>query len=156
MKPTNAVSNTSPLIFLEKIDSLDLLKNCFQKIYIPESVKDEWNVKKIPNFISVHPVSEFGRNYVKGAIGRLHKGELEAIQLAIELNCNVILLDDLLARRAAEKRGLIPLGVLGILRIACKTELLTLNEVKVKVSKLVNNHGLYISPNILKQYFNSF
>jgi predicted nucleic acid-binding protein len=32
------VSNTSPLIFLEKIDSLNLLKMCFNNVLIPESV----------------------------------------------------------------------------------------------------------------------
>ncbi|MBN1931235.1 MAG: hypothetical protein JW786_06465, partial [Desulfobacterales bacterium] len=81
---------TSPLIFLEKIDSLNLLKKCFRKIYIPESVKNEWGIKSIPSFISVHSLSEFGKSHVKGAIGRLHKGELEAIQLAIEFNCKFI------------------------------------------------------------------
>jgi predicted nucleic acid-binding protein len=156
MKPIDVVSNTSPLIFLEKIDSLNLLKNCFRSIYIPEGVKNEWGVKSIPSFISVHPISEFGKSFVKDSIGRLHKGELEAIQLTIELNCKVILLDDLLARRVAERKNLVPLGVLGVLKIAYKLELLTLDEVKLKVSELINNHGLFITSNILKQYIESF
>ncbi|MDA3895647.1 MAG: hypothetical protein PF482_05815 [Desulfobacteraceae bacterium] len=90
MKFIDVVSNTSPLIFLEKIDSLDLLKSCFRSVYISEGVKNEWGIISIPSFISVHSLSEFGKSYVKGAIGRLHKGELEAIQSAIELNCKVI------------------------------------------------------------------
>ncbi len=155
MKSIDVVSNTSPLIFLQKINSLNLLKNCFRSIYIPEGVRNEWGVKSIPSFISVHPISEFGESYVKGAIGRLHKGELETIQLAIELNCKVILLDDLLARRVAERKGFIPLGVLGVLKIACELELLTLDEVELKVSELINHHGLFITSNILKQYFDS-
>jgi len=156
MKPIDVISNTSPLIFLEKSDSLNLLRNCFRNIYIPEGVKNEWHVKSMPSFISVHPISELGKSFVKGAIGRLHKGELEAIQLTIELNCKVILLDDLLARRVAERKGLVPLGVLGVMKIACKLELLTQDEVKSKVSDLINNHGLFITSNILKQYFDSF
>ncbi len=119
-------------------------------------LKKEWGIKSIPNFISVNPLSEFGKSYVKGAIGRLHEGELEAIQLAIELNCKLILLDDLLARRAAERKGLTPVGILGVLRIAFKLELLTLDEVRRKITELINNHGLFISSNILKQYFDSF
>ncbi|MCD6586602.1 MAG: hypothetical protein J7K96_12640 [Desulfobacteraceae bacterium] len=156
MKSIDVVSNTSPLIFLEKIDSLNLLKNCFRTVYISEGVKDEWGIKSIPSFISVHSLSEFGKSYVEGAIGRLHKGELEAIQSAVELNCKVILLDDLLARRAAEKKGLVPLGVLGVLKIACKLELLTQEAVRRKVFELINKHGLFISSNILKQYFDAF
>lgn len=78
------------------------------------------------------------------------------MQLAIELNCNVILLDDLLARRAAEKKGLVPLGVLGVFKFTYNFKHLTLKEVRAAVTELVNNHGLFISPNILKQYFDSF
>ncbi|MBN1931405.1 MAG: hypothetical protein JW786_07340, partial [Desulfobacterales bacterium] len=59
-------------------------------------------------------------------------------------------------RHAAERKGLIPLGILGVLKISCKLELLTLNEVKLKVSELIDSHGLFISSNILKQYFDSF
>jgi predicted nucleic acid-binding protein len=76
MKPTSVVSNTSPLIFLEKIDALNLLDDCFVHVYIPEQVKAEWGKDAIPDFIKVHPVSEFGKSFVKGAMGRLHQGEL--------------------------------------------------------------------------------
>jgi predicted nucleic acid-binding protein len=156
MKPINVVSNTSPLIFLEKIDLLILLKKCFNKIVIPEKVMSEWGKKTIPDYITVKPVSEFGKSYVLGAVGRLHQGELEAIQLAIELNYHVILLDDVLARRYAEKKELLPLGVLGILKLANRLNFLTYNEVCNSVSELTNNHGLYISPDVLNTYLNSF
>jgi hypothetical protein len=36
-----AVSNSTPLIALAKINRLDLLKDYFGKIYIPEEVYDE-------------------------------------------------------------------------------------------------------------------
>lgn len=144
MKRIDVVSNTSPLIFLDKIDSLYLLKKCFNSISIPESVKREWGKKNIPNYITVQPLSEFGTSYVKGAIGRLHEGELEAIQLAIESNCKVVLLDDLLARHVAERKELVPLGVLGVLKLACKLKILTPNEVRQRVVDLINKHGLFI------------
>lgn len=156
MKPIDVVSNTSPLIFLEKIDSLNLLRSCFRVIYIPESVRNEWGTKSVPDYISVTTLSDHGKSYVKGAIGRLHRGELEAIQLASELKCKIILLDDILARRTAEKKGLIPLGILGILKVAWQLNLLTLHEVRLKVDKLVNEHSLFITSKILKQYFDTF
>lgn len=156
MKTINIVSNTTPLIFLDKVDALQLLDDCFNHVYIPEQVKTEWGKDVVPSFITVQPVSEFGKSYVKGAIGRLHQGELEAIQLATELNCELILLDDLLARRAAERKGLTPLGVLGVLKLACKLNLITFDEINLKILDLINNHGLFISPDTLQQYFDSF
>jgi predicted nucleic acid-binding protein len=35
----NIVSNTSPIIFLAKIDYLEVFTACFNKVYIPEAVK---------------------------------------------------------------------------------------------------------------------
>ena len=156
MKSIDVVSNTSPLIFLEKIDCLPLLKKCFNTVFIPERVKVEWGETHIPDYISIRPVSESGMGYVMGAVGRLHQGELEAIQLALELNCKIVLLDDLLARQFAERKDLVPLGVLGILKLAHQLEFISFEDVKSKVATLINDHGLFISQNILNQYFESF
>jgi len=46
-----------------------------------------------------------GSAYVRGALGRLHQGELEAIILAQELLVDYVILDDLLARRKAQRRA---------------------------------------------------
>lgn len=156
MIPARVVSNTSPLIFLEKIQSLDLLHRCFQQVFIPEEVQKEWGAKVLPEFISVRSVSVAGKSYVEGAVGRLHQGELEAVELAVEADCKIVLMDDLLARRFAESKGLIPLGVLGILKLAYELDLLTISEVKDKVSELTTKYGLFVSPDILQQYLDSF
>jgi len=37
----DVVSNTSPLIFLSKIDGLDFLASCFDNVIIPKAVNDE-------------------------------------------------------------------------------------------------------------------
>ncbi len=36
----NVVSNTSPIIFLSKIEALDLLPQCFDKIFIPQVIEN--------------------------------------------------------------------------------------------------------------------
>jgi len=155
MNPIDVVSNTSPLIFLSKIQSLHLLEKCFHLTVIPEEVRKEWGVSSLPDFIKVRPVSTGGKSFVMGAIGRLHRGELEAVQLAVELGCKVILMDDLVARRLAEKKGLVPLGVLGVLKIAYESKLLTLSEVKDKVYNLTTEFGLYVGPEVMKRYLDS-
>lgn len=86
-------------------------------------------------------------------MGRLHQGELETIQLALELNCKIVLLDDLLARQFTERKGLAPLGVLGILKLAHNLESILFEDVKSKVTALINDHGMFISQNILNQYY---
>ena len=60
MKHVDVVSNTSPLIFLEKIDSIHLLELCFQNVVIPEAVVKEWGVIRLPEFIQVKSVSSRG------------------------------------------------------------------------------------------------
>jgi len=155
MTNTAAVSNTSPLIFLEKIDSLELLKGCFNKVIISESVSREWTAKSMPDFIFVEPLSESARNYVEGAIGRLHRGELETVRLAIEKKIKYVLLDDLLARRYAERNGLIPIGILGILRIAHHSGAITLPKLKHNVDELINKHNLFVSREVLDMYWSS-
>ncbi len=155
MTYTAAVSNTSPLIFLEKIDSLQLLNHCFTKIIISESVRKEWGAKSLPDFILIELLSEPAQNYVEGAIGRLHRGELETVRLAIEKEIKYVLLDDLLARRYAERNGLIPIGILGILKIAYFRSAISLPQLKNNIDDLINKHNLFISREVLEIYWSS-
>ena len=70
MKLIDVVSNTSPLIFLGKVDSLDLLRGCFNTVVIPEEVQKECGERSLPEFIQVRSLSALGKNYVRGAAGR--------------------------------------------------------------------------------------
>jgi len=51
------------------------------------------NLPLIPE-IRILPVSPFGAHFVEGALGRLHRGELEAMVLAREIQADHVLLDD--------------------------------------------------------------
>ena len=44
-------SNTSPIIFLSKINQLELLEKCFSEVYVPEVVLDELTDYTAPKFI---------------------------------------------------------------------------------------------------------
>ncbi len=79
------VSNASPLIFLTKIDAIGLLPQCFQQILVPPAVMAEVGAN-LPDFIEQQPLSDLGTAFVNGAIGTLHRGELEAMLLAREQN----------------------------------------------------------------------
>jgi predicted nucleic acid-binding protein len=147
----NIVSNTSPIIFLAKIDYLEVFTASFNNIYVPEAVKLELNSLKLPSAIEIITVSDLGKSYVNGALGNLHQGELEAMVLAQELKADYVLLDDLLARRKAQRMEIKVMGTIGILLFAQKKGLISGQDVHISLEQLIYKHGLYISPVLLKK-----
>lgn len=145
------VLNTSPIIFLGKINSLPLLGKCADEIHIPRAVLEELRDDALPDFIEVRPLSAVGAAYVKGALGRLHQGELEAIILAQEVSADFVVLDDFLARRKAQHLEVKVIGTLGLLLLFEKRGLLTAEQAWQKILLLTQQHGLYLSSEILRQ-----
>ncbi len=87
------VSNTSPIIFLSKIEALDLLPQCFDQVMIPPSVSNELGDLLPPNYIKHIPISTAGQYFVRGALDMrrsLHVGELEAMTNGVGLKWSVI------------------------------------------------------------------
>jgi predicted nucleic acid-binding protein len=145
------VLNTSPIIFLGKINCLHWLENCAAEIIAPKNVVLELGDYSLPSFIRVETLSMIGFAYVKGAIGRLHEGELSAIVLAQELSADFVVLDDLLARQKAQHLGLNVMGTLGLLLLMVKKGLLTNQQVWNYIGDLTQQHGMYLSPKIIEQ-----
>jgi predicted nucleic acid-binding protein len=145
------VLNTSPIIFLSKIDCHHLLVDCVDDIYAPQAVIQELRDYAPPTFIKARSLSAIGAAYIQGALGQLHQGELEAIVLAQELSADFVVLDDLLARRKAQRLEINVIGTLGLLLLIEKHGLLTAEKVWQKITLLTRLHGLYLSPKILQQ-----
>lgn len=114
------VLNTSPIIFLGKIDCLKVLTECFSEIYVPQGVIDELQDYPLPVNMQIRNISSEGAAYFRGVLGRLHQGELEAIILAQELFADYVILDDLLARRKAQRLGMNIMGTMGVLLLLKK------------------------------------
>lgn len=148
------VLNTSPIIFLSKIDCLILLDDCIDEIYAPEEVINELQEYTPPTFIKVGTLSDIGKAYVQGALGRLHQGELEAIVLAREIAADYVVLDDLLARRKAQRLEINVIGTIGLLLLLEKRGLLNAEQTWQKIHKLTEQHGLYLSAPLLQQIKN--
>lgn len=148
------VLNTSPIIFLSKIDSLKLLADCVDDIYAPEAVINELHEYMPPNFIKVGTLSTIGKAYVQGALGRLHQGELEAIILAREIAADYVVLDDLLARRKAQRLNINVIGTIGLLLLFEKRGLLNAEQAWQKIRLLTEQHDMYLSPPFLQQIKN--
>lgn len=63
----------------------------------------------------------------------LGRGETEAISLAMELHADLLLMDDRVGRRAAERRGMAVTGTLNVLEAAAERGLLDLPTVVAKL-----------------------
>ena len=75
-----SVSNSSPLIFL-KIGHTSLFKVCFERLVLPPAVAKEVGrslLLHVPGW-EIQVLDEAGASFVAKALGRLHRGELEAL-----------------------------------------------------------------------------
>ena len=143
------VSNTSPLIFLSNVDSLDLLSLCFDQVLIPEEVKTEFGNHELPEIIEVQPISSEGMNVVDIQYGALHRGELEAIQLAYETDADLVLLDDLLARKKAKQMNIGVMGTLGIFLTSSYNGNISPKLASQKIDILINEYDMFVAQNLL-------
>jgi len=104
------VTNSTCLIALERIEQLQLLPALFEPIIAPPRVQDEVGIS-LP-WLLVQPPSS--RTTVSALMLLAGEGEAEAIALAAERRCRVIL-DDRKARRIAQQMGLRLIGTAGVL-----------------------------------------
>ncbi|MCK4458748.1 MAG: DUF3368 domain-containing protein [Methanosarcinales archaeon] len=117
------VCNSSPLIHLAKIGKLELLKDYFTEISIPEAVyrecvidgKDREDAKRIENAAWIRVVDIKNIDLKKALDTVLDEGESEAIVLALQESADLILLDDYEARELARTYGLKITGTIGLL-----------------------------------------
>ncbi len=104
------VVDTSSLIALEKIGRLDLLPVLFEPVRAPPAVAREYG--SLPPRVVI---TMLDAPAVADALGiSLGRGEAEAIALAAEHGCRVIL-DDHQARATADRMGVSKIGTVGVL-----------------------------------------
>jgi predicted nucleic acid-binding protein len=125
------VSNTTPIISLLKIGKLEILKDLYDEIYIPQEVFNEIEAGKQKKYylnllafewIKIEQIQD--RKSIAYFLD-LDKGEAEAIVLATESEADLILLDESLGRFHAKHAGLRVTGTIGILVKAKKQGLIS-------------------------------
>ena len=115
------VSDTSPINYLLLIGQIDLLPRLFQKVIIPDVVRDEMLDSSAPPVLSqwmANPHSWLTVQTVSGVdttLKALDPGEQAAITLAQALPADLLIIDERLGRRIASDRGISIIGTLGIL-----------------------------------------
>ncbi|NJL38131.1 MAG: DUF3368 domain-containing protein [Leptolyngbyaceae cyanobacterium SM1_4_3] len=120
------VSDTSPITSLAAIAQLDLLRQLYQKVIIPQAVYDEMASlsKAVPGTIEVQTSAWIETRQAENRVlvARLQEeldiGESEAIALAIEIKADRLLIDEAPGRTIAAQLELKFTGVLGVLLAA--------------------------------------
>lgn len=120
--PQRVVSNTTPIIALSVIGRLNLLRELYAEVMIPPAVFSEI----LAGGTSRTGVAELRRaGWIQtkslqdprraDLLVNLDRGEAEAIALAMEIDADLLLIDERLARRHALGLGLTITGSLGVL-----------------------------------------
>lgn len=124
------IVNSTPLIALCKINRLELLKELYGEITIPEAVflevtaKNDAVKRKLLEsgaWIHVQTISDNSDKRMYKA--KLHDGEVEVMILAQEIKADLVIIDDNAARKTALYLGLPLTGTIGVLLRARKPAL---------------------------------
>ncbi|OQX73469.1 MAG: hypothetical protein B6D61_12475 [Bacteroidetes bacterium 4484_249] len=159
-----AVCNSSPIINLSKIHKLGLLKLLFRKVIIPNAVYDELfgNTEYINGSNEIKELIEDGTievksvadiNLVKVLRDELDYGESEVIALALEEKADIVIIDELEARKKAELFNLKKTGFIGLLIKAHK-----LNYIGdfIELLDIAIDKGFWINKNLYNRICKDF
>lgn len=119
---SNAISNTSPLLYLHRIEGLDWLPQLFNEIWTPPDVVEElkegqsrgYRVPVASNYpwLQIVEPQFIPSEWLSLDLG---KGERAVMSLGLENPERIVILDDGLARRIAQTAGLEVWGTLKVL-----------------------------------------
>jgi predicted nucleic acid-binding protein len=145
------ISNTSCLIILDNINTLTILQKLYQNIYLTEEVAQEYG-KPLEKWMNVVMVKD--KNYLRILNTSVDLGEASTIALALQMSeDNIMILDDLKARKLAKQLQLKITGLLGILLkakqqriIGSVAEILTqLKNVNFRISEKLEKEVLKLA-----------
>ena len=138
------VSNSTPLIYLAKIGRLSVVKDIFEKVFIPEAVFNEAvtrgkalnmsDASIIEKAVGTWIIKEQVRPEVNAEFRfldtntRLGSGEKDALKLCKQLNGEYFIVDDKEARRVSRILNIKPIGTCGIIVQASRQGSITKRE----------------------------
>jgi len=146
------VADTSPINYLILIEEIDILTKIHGRVVIPRAVREEllrpsapepvrnW-ISQLPTWLEVRTPA----NAPDESLAALDLGERDAILLAGELHADQLIVDERQGRREAEKRGILVVETLGVLREAATLGLL---DLRIAVKRLEAT-SFYIAPDVL-------
>lgn len=147
MTESLAVTDSSPLIILWQTGRLELLNQVFDRVAIPPAVEREVrpSLRGLPSWIDQQAALPL-------LAVDLGPGEREAIALALALNADYLIVDDLPARRLATRLGLRITGSAGLLVRARRLGLI--DAVRPELDAMIAS-GLYMSRQVYLEVLGS-
>jgi predicted nucleic acid-binding protein len=137
------VADTTPIHYLSLIGEVEILKELFGRVIIPQAVFDELHRDRTPQLVKDWVDSQPAWLEVKlpsleldDLVKSLGKGEREAIALAIELKADALLLDDKRAKSEARRRNVPVITTLNILEAAAERGWLDLPDTIVRLRQM--------------------
>ncbi len=151
------VSDTSPITNLAAIGQLDLLRQLYGSVIIPEAVYNEMvGVNKIvPGAVEVQTLSWIQTQAIVNSLQvteiqenneSIHLGEAEAIILSLEMKADLLLMDERRGRIVATNYGISVTGLLGLLLQAKNQGLIPV--IKPLIDQLITQADFRVSPQL--------
>jgi hypothetical protein len=148
------VVNATPIISLALIDQLDLLRQLYDEIIIPNAIYDEVlaggssgiGIIELERSDWIRVVALKDPSRAELLLFELDRGEAEVIALAQEKNADLVIVDERLARSHARRLGLTLTGTLGVLLRAKQNQLIP--EVKPLIMEL-QRAGIYLGKDLV-------
>lgn len=146
------VSDTGPILHLNEINSINLLK-IFPEVFIPEEVNKELQKYKLKlegsvKVLNLKLESKDNSKILLDQYG-LDLGESCAIALAIQEGIKCFLTDDFDARIVGKRYGLEVHGTIGIILRAFRNKLLNKSQAKEKIISLRKSSSLFLTSDII-------
>ena len=155
------VSDTSPVSNLILIERLDLLRQLFTEIIVPPAVDAEIRALKrfgqdlheyeTADWIKTREPSDLQK--VENLQIKLDDGEAQAIALALEIKCDLLLMDERIGTNIARQEGLQTVGLVGVL-IKAKEEKI-IEKMSEVLTDLKNTAGFWLDGKLEKKILES-
>ncbi len=154
--PTPVVSDADVLIHLARLESLSLLRALYERVSIPEYVRQEITSKDdhgiteaIGSYLIVHPVSQEKATTIASQHG-IHIGEAHAKALGESLNAALFLSNERKVRKAAIEEGFRVAGTIGVILRAAHIQAITVSEA-ISLLGLMRSADFRIHPDLIQE-----
>ncbi len=140
------VSDTSPITALLTVGAESLLTRLFAEVVIPGAVRDELlrSHSPLPPWLQVEVVQNFTK--VQQFARTVDIGEAEAIELALELHADRLLIDERKGRRLASQEGIPVIGLLGVVLLSRRQNLIP--SARLLLDQIEREAGMHLDRNL--------
>ncbi len=156
------IIDSSPIIFLSKINALEILIELFPRgLSTINKVSMELNKGFVPadelqtinNFLKGIEIFDTDESIITSST--LSRTDKELVTFAINNNFNLLITDDNLLRRISQYENLNTIGTLGALLQCAKKKVCTVIDIRNYIDSLVLEHKMRISVELYSEIMNT-